>query len=224
MHIHVAPAQDTASDAWYTCPMHPQIREPRPGHCPICGMALEPVMPTLEGDDSTGELADLRRRFWWTVPLTITVFVLAMSGGSFARLLGDRQPWIEFLLATPVVLWAGMPFFIRAIQSVRDTSPNMWTLIGLRTGAAYAYSVLAILRPEWFPDSFRMEGRLKREKRFFDAFIGSRRRPGETFPQTPLLQSSLKVVQHKKHPDSRVRGLFFQELALPRDLHRHCRG
>ncbi|WP_409267377.1 copper-transporting P-type ATPase [Massilia sp. BHUDP2] len=143
----------------YTCPMHPEIRQSTPGNCPICGMGLEPVMPSLEEGDSP-ELIDYRRRFWWTLPLTVVVAVLAMAGH---RLFGGGlalQSWIELALSTPVVLWAGWPFFVRAAQSIRKRSPNMWTLIGIGVAAAYGYSVVATLAPGLFPATFAMHGRI----------------------------------------------------------------
>ena len=146
-----APAPGTE----YTCPMHPEVRQIGPGTCPKCGMALEPVMPGLEDDDNP-ELADFRRRFWWTLPLTVIVTAIAMSGGLFDPLLGAARPWVELVLATPVVLWSGWPFFVRCAQSIANRSPNMWTLIGLGTGAAYVYSVVATVAPDVFPASFRM--------------------------------------------------------------------
>ncbi len=144
-----------APDTEYTCPMHPEIRQIGPGTCPKCGMALEPVLPAAEEGENP-ELADFRRRFWWTLPLTIIVTVIAMSGGAFDPLLGAARPWVELALATPVVLWAGWPFFVRGVQSLINRTPNMWTLIGTGTGAAYVYSVAATLAPELFPASFRM--------------------------------------------------------------------
>ncbi|MGE0014461.1 MAG: heavy metal translocating P-type ATPase, partial [Azoarcus sp.] len=139
----------------YTCPMHPEIRQIGPGTCPKCGMTLEPVMPGLDEEDNP-ELADLRRRFWWTLPLTVIVTAIAMSGGVFDPMLGAARPWVELALATPVVLWSGWPFFVRCAQSIGNRSPNMWTLIGLGVGAAYLYSVVATVAPEVFPASFRM--------------------------------------------------------------------
>ncbi len=139
----------------YTCPMHPEIRQLGPGTCPKCGMTLEPVMPGLEDDDHP-ELVDFRRRFWWTLPLTLIVTAIAMSGGLFDPVLGAARPWVEFALATPVVLWSGWPFFVRCARSIGKRSPNMWTLIGLGVGAAYVYSVIATVVPEVFPASFRM--------------------------------------------------------------------
>jgi len=143
----------------YTCPMHPEIRQPAPGNCPKCGMALEPVMPSLEEEDNP-ELVDFRRRFWWTLPLTIVVTILAMFGHQIFPEGLAFQSWIELALSTPVVLYAGWPFFVRWAQSIVNRSPNMWTLIGTGTGAAYAYSVVATVAPELFPPTFQMHGRV----------------------------------------------------------------
>ena len=143
----------------YSCPMHPEVRQLGPGTCPKCGMALEPVMPSSEARDNP-ELADFRRRFWYTLPLTIMVTLIAMSGGAFDSLLGTARPWMELALATPVVLWSGWPFFVRWFQSLKRRSPNMWTLIGTGTGAAYLYSVIATLAPGIFPASFRLDGQV----------------------------------------------------------------
>ena len=143
----------------YTCPMHPEVRQDHPGNCPKCGMTLEPVLPTLDEDDNT-ELRDFQRRFWWSLPLTAVVFVLAMAGHRQQWLSMTQQSWLELVLATPIVLWAGWPFFVRGWQSVLNRSPNMWTLIGLGTGAAYGYSVAAALAPQVFPDSFISMGRV----------------------------------------------------------------
>jgi Cu+-exporting ATPase len=152
-----APAPAAPPGAEYTCPMHPEVRQIGPGTCPKCGMALEPVLPELEEGENP-ELADFRRRFWRTLPLTVLVTLLAMSGGLFNTLLGAARPWLELALGTPVVLWAGWPFFVRGVQSVRNRSPNMWTLIGLGTGAAWIYSVTATVLPGIFPPSFRIGG------------------------------------------------------------------
>ncbi|MBE0474143.1 heavy metal translocating P-type ATPase [Rhodoferax sp.] len=145
--------------AIYTCPMHPEVRQDHPGNCPKCGMTLEPELPSLDEDDNT-ELRDFQRRFWWTLPLTAVVFVLAMFGHRLQWLDMARQSWLELVLATPIVLWAGWPFFVRGWQSVLNRSPNMWTLIGLGTGAAYGYSVVATVAPQVFPDSFISMGRV----------------------------------------------------------------
>ena len=152
----VAPA---AAGTIYTCPMHPEVRQDHPGNCPKCGMTLEPVMPTLE-DDENPELRDFQHRFWWTLPLTLIVFVMAMFGEGFHLMDMRTQSWVELVLASPIVLWAGWPFFTRGWQSVVNRSPNMWTLIGLGTGAAYVYSVAATVAPQAFPDSFISMGRV----------------------------------------------------------------
>jgi Cu+-exporting ATPase len=149
-----APAQE---GALYTCPMHPEIRQDKPGSCPICGMALEPVMPTLD-DGENPELVDFRHRFWWTLPLTAIVFVLAMFGHLVFQGPLAGQNWIELALSTPVVLWAGWPFFARWAESLARMSPNMWTLIGSGVIAAYGYSVVATIAPQMFPPSFRAHG------------------------------------------------------------------
>ena len=152
-------AEPKAAGTSFTCPMHPEIRQDHAGICPKCGMTLEPVMPSLE-DESNPELLDFERRFWWTLPLTIVVFVLAMFGHPLQWMDMAVQSWVEFALATPIVLWAGWPFFVRAAQSFANRSPNMWTLIGLGTGAAYLYSVVATVAPGMFPESFVSMGRV----------------------------------------------------------------
>jgi Cu+-exporting ATPase len=155
-HLNPAPEASGNRDAWYTCPMHPEVRQQGPGSCPKCGMALEPEMPSLdEGEDP--ELVDFRRRFWISLPFTLAVFVLAMFGEGW--LPAASHNWVELALATPVVLWCGLPFFVRGVQSVVNRSPNMWTLIGLGTAAAYLYSLVATVSPELFPESFVQHGR-----------------------------------------------------------------
>lgn len=159
---HASPpsaAPPAAPGTIYTCPMHPQIRQERPGSCPICGMALEPLMPSLE-DDENPELKDFSRRFWWTLPLTVIVTVLAMFGHGAGWFEMGEQSWIELVLSVPIVLWGGLPFFVRGWQSVVNRSPNMWTLIGLGTGAAFAYSVVATVAPGVFPPEFTDMGRV----------------------------------------------------------------
>jgi Cu+-exporting ATPase len=143
----------------YICPMHPEIRQPVPGNCPICGMALEPELPSLE-DEENPELVDFRRRFWWTLPLTVVVFALAMFGHMLFPAGVTGQNWIELALSTPVVLWAGWPFFVRWFQSLVRMSPNMWTLIGSGVMAAYGYSVVATSAPGAFPITFASHGRI----------------------------------------------------------------
>ncbi|MCZ8294164.1 MAG: copper-translocating P-type ATPase [Hylemonella sp.] len=154
-----APVAPPAAGTVYTCPMHPEIRQDHPGTCPKCGMTLEPVMPTLEEDDNP-ELRDFQRRFWWTLPLTVVVTLLAMAGHTLALFSAATQTWVEFVLTLPIVLWAGRPFFVRGWQSVVNRSPNMWTLISLGTGSAFVYSVLATVAPQSFPDSFVSMGRV----------------------------------------------------------------
>jgi Cu+-exporting ATPase len=162
-HPHAPPhaAAPTAQPAGtvYTCPMHPEIRQDHPGQCPKCGMTLEPVLPALD-EDKNPELADFTRRFWWTLPLTIIVTLLAMFGHRAGWFGMATQSWIELALSLPIVLWAGWPFFTRGAQSIVHRSPNMWTLIGLGTGAAFVYSVAATLAPNLFPASFMSTGRV----------------------------------------------------------------
>ena len=158
----VAPAaapEPVVAGAIYTCPMHPEVRQDHPGACPKCGMALEPEMPSLE-DGESPELTDFKRRFIWTLPLTIVVTVLAMAGHRLQWFEMATQSWIELVLSLPIVLWAGWPFFERGVQSILNRSPNMWTLIGLGTAAAFIYSVVATVAPGLFPASFVEMGRV----------------------------------------------------------------
>ncbi|MDO8376531.1 MAG: copper-translocating P-type ATPase [Aquabacterium sp.] len=148
-----------AAGSIYTCPMHPEIRQDRPGNCPKCGMTLEPVLPSLD-DEVNPELVDFRHRFWWTLPLTVVVTVLAMFGHQLGWMAMATQSWLELVLTVPIVLWAGWPFFVRGAQSVVNRSPNMWTLISLGTGSASVYSVVATVAPQVFPDSFVSMGRV----------------------------------------------------------------
>ncbi|MYN18139.1 heavy metal translocating P-type ATPase [Rugamonas sp. FT107W] len=148
-----------AAGTLYTCPMHPEIRQDHPGTCPKCGMTLEPVVPELDADENP-ELRDFSRRFWWTLPLTVVVTVLAMFGHRLGVFEMRTQTWVELGLSIPVVLWAGWPFVVRAAQSIVHRSPNMWTLIGLGTGAAFVYSVAATVAPQLFPASFVSMGRV----------------------------------------------------------------
>ena len=156
---HGVPAPVAPAGVRYTCPMHPEIARDAPGSCPICGMALEPMMPTLDEGENP-ELADFRRRFWWTLPLSLIVLALAMFGHRWSSLAAATRTWLEFALTAPVVLWAGWPFFQRWAQSIANRSPNMWTLIGTGVGAAFGYSVVATVAPDLFPDSFREHGRV----------------------------------------------------------------
>ena len=162
-HAHVPAsakpvAQSDQSQVEYTCPMHPQVRQMGPGHCPICGMALEPVLATAEQGESP-ELRDMTRRFWLGTALTVPVFALEMGGHltNLNHLLG--QQWsngIQLLLGTPVVLWAGWPFFVRALASVKNRSLNMFSLIALGTGAAWLYSIVGTAAPQLFPAGLRL--------------------------------------------------------------------
>lgn len=127
--------------------MHPEIVRQNPENCPICGMALEPMTPTLE--ENINELNDMKKRFWFGTILTLPLFFMTMGSRSF-----DHRPWLELILATPVVLWAGWPFFVRGWQSIRNRSLNMFTLISIGVGVAYLYSVTATLLPQLFPASF----------------------------------------------------------------------
>ncbi len=143
----------------YTCPMHPEVRQASFGVCPKCGMTLEPEMPALDEGESP-ELVDFKRRFMWSLPLTIIVTLLAMLGHRLQWFEMATQSWIELVLSLPIVLWAGWSFFQRGTQSVLNRSPNMWTLIGLGTFAAFAYSVVATIAPGVFPASFMAMGRV----------------------------------------------------------------
>jgi Cu+-exporting ATPase len=148
----------------YTCPMHPEIVRAEPGACPICGMALEPRTVTAAAEENS-ELRDMTRRFWIGVALTAPLLAIAMGGmfwpHAFMSVLEGlplNLPWIEFALSTPVVLWCGLPFFQRFWTSLVNRSPNMFTLIGLGTGVAYVYSVIATIAPQIFPASLRGMG------------------------------------------------------------------
>jgi P-type Cu+ transporter len=155
----IAPPKQTIQ---YTCPMHPQIVRDAPGSCPICGMALEPRTVSLD-EEENHELIDMRRRFWASAALSILVFAIGMSefipGAPLARLASMTVwSWIQFALASPVVLWGGWPFFVRGWQSIVKRSPNMFTLIGLGVSVAYIYSVVATAFADIFPQSFRGHG------------------------------------------------------------------
>jgi Cu+-exporting ATPase len=158
----VAPPAPTNAGVIYTCPMHPQIRQVGPGNCPICGMTLEPVKATADVGENH-ELVEMTRRFWIGLALTLPVFCLEMGGHIPALGLDDLVPpristWIQFALSTPVVLWAGWPFFERAWASVVHRSLNMFSLIALGTGTAYLYSLVATFAPGVFPAGFRGMG------------------------------------------------------------------
>jgi P-type Cu+ transporter len=152
------PAAPAAKGSQWTCPMHPEIVRDEPGSCPICGMALEPKTVSLD-DTENPELTHMRRRFWVSLALTVPVFALAMGSMFLPHdLPGGIRLWLEGLLTTPVVLWGGWPFFVRGAQSVKNRSLNMFTLIALGVGVAYAFSVVALLFPSLFPASFRSHG------------------------------------------------------------------
>ncbi len=161
MALEPAPLTAPATRTEYTCPMHPQIVRPEPGNCPICGMTLEPR--EIATEDKNSELANMTRRFWISVLLAVPLLALMVSALIPSMPLQHLLPeqtwaWIEFALATPVVLWCGWPFFVRGWQSVVNRSLNMFTLIALGTGTAYLYSVIATVLPQIFPPSFRAEG------------------------------------------------------------------
>lgn len=164
-HAGQAPSPSTmtpkadAKDVEYTCPMHPQVRQIGPGNCPICGMALEPVLATAQAGDSP-ELRDMTRRFWGGLVLSLPVLVLEMGAHlvDIHHLIGQQTSnWVQLLFGTPVVLWAGWPFFVRAWISVKNRSLNMFTLIALGTGAAWVYSIAGTLAPQLFPSQFRLQ-------------------------------------------------------------------
>lgn len=148
------------ADVIYTCPMHPEVRQEGPGNCPICGMALEPE--TITGEEGKNpELTDLKKRFWIGLILTLPVFALEMGTHllDFHHYIsGTVSNWVQLVLATPVVLWAGKPFFERALASLKTRNLNMFTLIAMGTGVAWLYSVVATLAPGIFPDTFRQDG------------------------------------------------------------------
>ncbi|XCB20263.1 copper-translocating P-type ATPase (plasmid) [Tunturibacter gelidoferens] len=164
MALEPATATAPAPRTEYTCPMHPQIVRDRPGNCPICGMALEPR--DVVANETNPELVDMTRRFWISVALTLPLLAVMVSdilpGHPLQHLLAGRLlGWLEFAIATPVVLWAGWPFFERGWESVVHRSPNMFTLIAIGAGSAYLYSVVAVVAPGIFPATFRdMSGNL----------------------------------------------------------------
>ncbi|MCB9685999.1 MAG: heavy metal translocating P-type ATPase [Alphaproteobacteria bacterium] len=164
-HGHGAPRArepEVPAGTIYTCPMHPEIEQVGPGTCPICGMSLEPKTFDPDAPEDDSELKDMTRRFWVATVFALPVLVIAMGdmlpGKPMTAVFGEARAWVELVLATPVVLWSAWPFFVRAVQSVKNVSPNMWTLIGLGVSVAYGYSVLATVAPGLFPDSFRQHG------------------------------------------------------------------
>ncbi|MBB3141680.1 MULTISPECIES: copper-transporting P-type ATPase [Halomonas] len=148
--------------AVYTCPMHPEVRQTQPGACPLCGMGLELESATVGDEGPNPELIDFTRRFWVAAVLTLPVLVLTMSPflglTAIREFFGERTAmWIELVLSTPVILWAGWPFFVRGINSFRTWNLNMFSLISMGVGAAYLFSIVALLVPDIFPDGFRRE-------------------------------------------------------------------
>ena len=159
MALEPAGVPALATRTEWTCPMHPEVVKDGPGDCPICGMALEPTAISVD-DSENPELRDMTRRFWFAAALSVPILVITMGemffGHPFSRWLGAKwRVMLELVLATPVVLWSAWPFYVRALQSVRNRSLNMFTLIGLGVSVAYLYSVVAALFPEWFPATFR---------------------------------------------------------------------
>ncbi|HHY0177249.1 TPA: copper-transporting P-type ATPase [Legionella pneumophila] len=157
MYQGKAASPNEGGEVIYTCPMHPEIRQSHPGNCPICGMTLEPVTATII-EEVSPEYRDMRRRFWVSLILTLPVFILEMSGhGRISHLSSSQSTWMQMALATPVVLWGSWPFFVRAFQSLK-TRLNMFTLIAMGVGVAWAYSLVATVFPQLFPAVFRKEG------------------------------------------------------------------
>jgi Cu+-exporting ATPase len=160
MALERNPASHPVAKTIYTCPMHPKIRQEAPGNCPICGMALEPISAAEEPEEEHPEARDMFRRFWISAVLTGPLLLLAMGhlvpGFEIDKLIAPRlNQWLQFLLAAPVVIWAGWPFFVRGWRSVRTLHLNMFTLIALGVGAAFAYSVVALVTPGVFPPDLR---------------------------------------------------------------------
>ncbi|MBL4698460.1 MAG: HAD-IC family P-type ATPase, partial [Phycisphaerales bacterium] len=158
--INDRPVGDTPADAVYTCPMHPEVQQVGPGSCPKCGMALEPMDATVEQDDT--ELKDMTKRFVISALFTIPLLFIAMGnllpGQPVDKLMGHSVArWAEFILATPVIFYCAWPFFVRAVQSVKNKSPNMFTLVGMGVGVAYVFSVVATFAPSQFAEAFRNE-------------------------------------------------------------------
>ncbi|MCA9283619.1 MAG: HAD-IC family P-type ATPase, partial [Phycisphaerales bacterium] len=156
----ISRSRDETTDAIYTCPMHPEVRQVGPGDCPKCGMALEPLDPTAAHDDS--ELRDMTRRFWIAAALTAPLLAYVMGNMLLGHPLESwispaASQWTELALATPVVLWCAWPFFVRGVRSIRAVQPNMWTLISIGVAIAYAFSVVATALPSLFPEALRNE-------------------------------------------------------------------
>ncbi len=161
--VEATPPPAEAAAVEWTCPMHPEIVRPEPGSCPKCGMALEPKTVISADPTENPELADMKRRFWLATAFTVPVFVIAMGdmipGRPMSALLPGRwRPIVELLLALPVCTWSAWPFYVRAVQSIRNLSLNMFTLIGLGVSVGFGYSVVAALFPDIFPPSFSQQG------------------------------------------------------------------
>ncbi|HPI39425.1 MAG TPA: heavy metal-binding domain-containing protein, partial [Pseudobdellovibrionaceae bacterium] len=156
-YIFPTPAKIEQKDIEYTCPMHPEIRQIGPGSCPICGMALEPVTASLDHAGEGQEYLDMKKRFWVGTILSIPLLFITMGGRHLIHNQGLLKllPWGEVIISSPVILWAGWPFYVRFWQSIKNRSLNMFTLIGLGVAVAYIYSLIAVLFPQLFPDSFR---------------------------------------------------------------------
>jgi Cu+-exporting ATPase len=163
MALERNPAWKAATTTIYTCPMHPEIEQDHPGDCPKCGMTLVPKSGTAATEEDDSELTDMTRRMWIGALLSLPVFLLAMAHlfpGAPHWIMGGVSRWTQFILSTPVVLWAGAPFFRRGWRSLLTRHFNMWTLIMLGVGAAYAFSVMAMLAPSVFPESMQMHGKV----------------------------------------------------------------
>jgi len=154
------PSTPVAVDAEYFCPMHPEVRQIGPGSCPLCGMDLEPTVPTADAEEPSAEIKDTLRRFWVAALLSAPLLIISMGDMLPGQPISSAIPreitiWLELAFATPVALWAAWPFYQRAVRSVVNRSLNMYSLIGLGVGVAYSYSVVAVIWPNWFPASFR---------------------------------------------------------------------
>lgn len=149
-HPKISSTEQTIEGLIYTCPMHLEIRQASPGNCPICGMALELETSTKDAKPNP-EYIDMKNRFWIALVMTIPLFALAMSEHTLSQWLSSKvSTWIQLLLATPVVLWGGWPFFQRGLQSIKTHHLNMFTLVAMGTGVAWAYSIVATLFPIYF--------------------------------------------------------------------------
>ena len=165
MALELNPSWSPEAKTIYTCPMHPEVQQDHPGDCPKCGMPLEPKEIVADADEPNHEAKDMSRRFWVGLALALPVLILAMwemiSQHSLRSWLPAKTDhWIQFALSTPVVLWAGWPFFVRGWRSIRTWNLNMFTLIALGVGTAYTYSIVALFFPHVFPASFHAHGRV----------------------------------------------------------------